>query len=185
MIQEDQSERVCVVAVLGTPEEAAAFVRQLQGGDRLPAAAQNPASAEPTTTRADEAPIAVGTASGAAEASDERDRAIAWLRRRGGLTTSECVVLALRARGFTNSAIARVLGIEVGTVKCHVNHAIRRLGDGAGDRPARVIAQALDRVRGAELPGEADDGEWIRMVTIARARLEPRVEDADAIGGRA
>jgi DNA-binding NarL/FixJ family response regulator len=183
MIQEDRNERVCIAVVLGTADEAAAFVRRLEAGHRPAVMVRHAQS----TANAGVDALVVANPSmppgAVASTPDVFDRAVVWLRRRGRLTTSECVVLALRARGFSNGAIARVLGIEAGTVKCHVNNAMRRLDGGAGSRPARVIAQALDAVRCGDPQPEPEDDEWIRITGIARARLEPRVDDPRAVRG--
>ncbi len=44
-----------------------------------------------------------------------------------GLTTRECEILALIAKGASNKLIARELGIVEGTVKVHVKHLLRKL----------------------------------------------------------
>lgn len=54
-----------------------------------------------------------------------------------GLTPREVDVLRLVARGLTNDAIARQLGLTVNTVKTHLSHLLRKL-----DVPDRAAAVA-------------------------------------------
>jgi DNA-binding NarL/FixJ family response regulator len=48
-------------------------------------------------------------------------------RRRRGLTTRECEVLTLLARGYTGEEVARELKVSGETVRAHVRNAVTKL----------------------------------------------------------
>jgi DNA-binding NarL/FixJ family response regulator len=48
-------------------------------------------------------------------------------QRRRGLTTRECEVLGLLARGYTGEEIARELKVSGETVRAHVRNAVTKL----------------------------------------------------------
>lgn len=77
------------------------------------------------------------------------------------LTAREHEVLELLARGLTNAAIARRLGIRPGTVKVHVEHIIGKLG--AADRTqavVRAVELGILDVSGGDAPPEPPCGGW-------------------------
>ena len=49
------------------------------------------------------------------------------MSNRTRLTPREREIAALVARGFSNKQIARDLGLTLGTVKVHINHAFQKL----------------------------------------------------------
>jgi len=171
MIQEGPIQHVCVAVVVGTPDQAAAFVRQFAPGMAIVVADSVASSPRREAKSADETETTLESTLLDATAVD---LAIVSLRRSAGLTTGECLVLALRGRGFTNVSIAEVLDVAPGTVKCHVNHAMRKLEERKGVRPARVLARAIDAVRNLAIVPDPRDAGWLRPLRIAMARLEPR-----------
>lgn len=75
------------------------------------------------------------------------------------LTPREREVLELLGRGLSNREIADELYIEVGTVKTHVHHLLRKLEVGDREQAARYLLLAedgTDRTPGPEW--EADEG---------------------------
>jgi two-component system nitrate/nitrite response regulator NarL len=85
-----------------------------------------------------------------------------------GLTSREAEVLELVAQGFSNKEVARLLRLEVHTVKNHVQHLFRKVG--VHHREDLAGAAMRDHRPGSALIDPAEDR--------SRLTAEPRTVDA-------
>jgi DNA-binding CsgD family transcriptional regulator len=157
-----QDESESVIVVVCTRAAVGEVLRQLRGG----------VAGTVRDTVAITAVAHVGTQNRdvpVRRASIDGDEAVAWLRAQHQLTDLQCVVLALRFRGWTNLAVSDALGIEVGTVKAHVHAAKQRIGATPATRIDMLFRRVMREVP-AQPVGVGEDAAWRRMLHNAMRR---------------
>lgn len=110
----------------------------------------------------------------------DADRVVAWLRHDHGLTNMQCVVLALRFRYWKNAAVAKAIGVAVGTIKAHVHAAKLRMGAAKSDKVDALFRRRLRKLgdAGDVRSDSVENSEWTRMLARALrvATPEPELE---------
>lgn len=186
-----------VIVLIGSPAQVAATLQELHldvtsvltVAPRESREAPSGQSAEPSVEsderqapREERASAPEAARAANADNGNDFDRAVALLRERHRLLHTQCLVLALRFRGFENEEAAHALGVEIATVKFHIGNVLRRIGVEPRTRVPRIFAETVAELEHASraLPCE-DDAEWLQPLQTALRRLRRRPVTPEAI----